>query len=68
MKTNAARLLDKLQIPTNYGPNEPDPEDLSAESGAAKIGLPVEQVFKTLVLRGDRHGPLRSNTRRCRSG
>jgi Cys-tRNA(Pro)/Cys-tRNA(Cys) deacylase len=35
---------------------EVDPEDLSAETVAAKIGLPPEQVFKTLVARGDRNG------------
>jgi Cys-tRNA(Pro)/Cys-tRNA(Cys) deacylase len=33
-----------------------DPEDLSAETVAAKVGLPAEQVFKTLVVRGDRNG------------
>ena len=33
-----------------------DPEDLAAETVAAKIGLPAEQVFKTLVARGDRSG------------
>jgi len=35
---------------------EVDPEDLAAETVAAKIGLPSEQVFKTLVARGDRNG------------
>ena len=35
---------------------EVDPEDLSAETVAAKVGLPAEQVFKTLVVRGDRTG------------
>jgi Cys-tRNA(Pro)/Cys-tRNA(Cys) deacylase len=35
---------------------EVDPDDLAAETVAAKIGLPPEQVFKTLVARGDRHG------------
>ena len=35
-----------------------DPEDLSAESVARKVGLPAEQVFKTLVARGDRTGVL----------
>jgi Cys-tRNA(Pro)/Cys-tRNA(Cys) deacylase len=35
---------------------EVDPNDLAAETVAAKIGLPSEQVFKTLVARGDRHG------------
>jgi hypothetical protein len=36
--------------------DEVDPEDLAAESVAAKIGLPAEQLFKTLVAEGDRHG------------
>src|ERR1700682_3734570 len=35
---------------------EVDPENLAAETVAAKIGLPPEQVFKTLVARGDRNG------------
>jgi Cys-tRNA(Pro)/Cys-tRNA(Cys) deacylase len=35
-----------------------DPEDLSAETVARKVGLPAEQVFKTLVARGDRTGVL----------
>ena len=35
---------------------EVDPEDLSAETVARKVGLPLEQVFKTLVARGDSHG------------
>jgi Cys-tRNA(Pro)/Cys-tRNA(Cys) deacylase len=34
-----------------------DPDDLAAESVAAKIGMPAEQVFKTLLARGDRNGP-----------
>jgi len=56
VKTNAARLLDSLGI--NYGMREydVDPDDLAAESVAAKIGMPPEQVFKTLVARGDRNG------------
>ncbi len=56
MKTNAARLLDKLQLKYELRTYEVDPEDLSAETVAAKIGFPVEQVFKTLLLRGDRSG------------
>jgi Cys-tRNA(Pro)/Cys-tRNA(Cys) deacylase len=55
-KTNAARLLDQLAIPYELREYEVDPEDLAAESVAAKIGLPPEQVFKTLVARGDRNG------------
>lgn len=58
MKTNAARLLDSLSIPYRLQEYEVDPDDLSAESVAAKIGLPPEQVFKTLVARGDRSGVL----------
>lgn len=56
MKTNAARLLDRLGIRYALRDYEVDPEDLGAESVAAKVGMPVEQVFKTLVARGDRHG------------
>lgn len=56
MKTNAARLLDTLGIRYELRDYEVDPDDLSAESVAAKVGLPAEQVFKTLVARGDRHG------------
>jgi Cys-tRNA(Pro)/Cys-tRNA(Cys) deacylase len=58
MKTNAARLLDSLGIPYELRDYEVDPEDLSAETVARKIGLPAEQVFKTLVARGDRTGVL----------
>jgi Cys-tRNA(Pro)/Cys-tRNA(Cys) deacylase len=58
MKTNAARLLDTLGIRYELREYEVDPEDLSAETVAAKVGLPPEQVFKTLVARGDRTGVL----------
>jgi Cys-tRNA(Pro)/Cys-tRNA(Cys) deacylase len=56
MKTNAARLLDSLGIPYEIREYEVDPDDLAAESVARKVGLPAEQVFKTLVARGDKHG------------
>jgi len=56
VKTNAVRVLDSLGIHYQLREYEVDPEDLAAESVAAKIGLPAEQVFKTLVLRGDRNG------------
>ena len=56
MKTNAARALDALGIAYELRDYAVDPNDLAAESVAAKIGLPAEQVFKTLVLRGDRNG------------
>ena len=55
-KTNAARLLDQLGIQYELRAYEVDPDDLAAETVAAKIGLPAEQVFKTLVARGDRNG------------
>jgi Cys-tRNA(Pro)/Cys-tRNA(Cys) deacylase len=48
-KTNAARLLDSLNIVYELRPYEVDPEDLTAISVARKIGLPPEQVFKTLL-------------------
>lgn len=56
MKTNASRLLDTLGIAHELREYEVDPDDLSAESVAAKVGMPAEQVFKTLVARGDRTG------------
>jgi Cys-tRNA(Pro)/Cys-tRNA(Cys) deacylase len=56
MKTNAARLLDSLGISYEIREYEVDPDDLAAESVARKVGLPPEQVFKTLVARGDKHG------------
>ncbi|WP_165063856.1 Cys-tRNA(Pro) deacylase [Paludisphaera rhizosphaerae] len=55
-KTNAVRLLDRLGIPYELRDYEVDPDDLVAESVARKVGLPPEQVFKTLVVRGDKHG------------
>lgn len=56
MKTNAIRVLDKLEITYELREYEVDPDDLAAESVAAKIGLDPERVFKTLVVRGDRTG------------
>lgn len=55
-KTNAARLLDQLGIRYELREYQVDPNDLAAETVAAKIGLPAEQVFKTLVARGERNG------------
>src|SRR6202140_693341 len=55
-KTNAARLLDQMGIHYELREYEVDPNDLAAETVAAKIGLPPEQVSKTLVARGDRNG------------
>ncbi len=57
-KTNAARLLDRAGIPYQLREYEVDLEDLSAGHVAEAIGLPPGQVFKTLVARGDRTGPM----------
>jgi Cys-tRNA(Pro)/Cys-tRNA(Cys) deacylase len=58
MKTNAARVLDRLAIPYELRQYAVDPDALGAQRIAADIGLPLGQVFKTLVLRGDRRGVL----------
>ena len=55
-KTNVARLLDKARIDYDLVAYEVDENDLAATHVAAQLGEPIEQVFKTLVLRGDRHG------------
>jgi Cys-tRNA(Pro)/Cys-tRNA(Cys) deacylase len=49
MKTNGARFLESLQIPFELLEYEVDPNDLSAITVARKIGMPAEQVFKTLL-------------------
>jgi Cys-tRNA(Pro)/Cys-tRNA(Cys) deacylase len=54
MKTNALRILDSLGIRYVTRAYETDPDDLTAATVARKVGLPLEQVFKTLVARGDR--------------
>ena len=58
MKTNAARALDKLGFAYEVREYEVDPDDLSAEKVATGIGMPLDQVYKTLVARGDRGGVL----------
>jgi len=55
-KTNACRILDSLKIGYELREYKVDPDDLAAESVAAKVGFPPEQVFKTLAVRGDRNG------------
>ncbi len=57
-KTNAARILDRLGIPYELRDYLVDEDDLSAANVAAKVGLPLDQVWKTLLARGDRSGPL----------
>jgi len=56
MKTNAARVLVDLGVQFELRNYAVDPDDLSAETVAAKVGMPSGQVFKTLVVRGDRNG------------
>jgi Cys-tRNA(Pro)/Cys-tRNA(Cys) deacylase len=55
-KTNAVRLLERLGVAFELREYEVDPEDLAAETVARKVGMPAEQVFKTLVAKGDKHG------------
>lgn len=55
-KTNAARLLDKAGIEYNLIPYDFDENDLAAQHVAESLGQPIERVFKTLVLHGDRSG------------
>ena len=55
-KTNAARLLEAAGVPFELIPYEVDENDLAADHVAEQLGEPLETVFKTLVLRGDRNG------------
>lgn len=55
-KTNAARLLDRAGIAYELIPYEVDENDLAAAHVAESLGEPIERVYKTLVLRGDRNG------------
>jgi len=52
MKTNGARFLESLGIPFELREYDVDPDDLSAITVARKIGMPPEQVFKTLLVTG----------------
>ena len=55
-KTNAARLLDKAKIGYELIPYEVDENNLAATHVAESLGEPIERVFKTVVLKGDRNG------------
>ena len=55
-KTNAARILDKGKIRYELIPYEVDEDDLSAVHVAGQLNEPIEKVFKTLVLKGDKTG------------
>lgn len=56
MKTNAVRILDGLKVPYELREYEVDESDLSAETVARKVGMDPSATFKTLVVKGDRHG------------
>ena len=55
-KTNAARLLETAGIHFELIPYEVDESNLSVDHVAEQLGEPIERVFKTLVLRGDKNG------------
>lgn len=56
LKTNAARLLDQAKVPYELVAYEVDESDLSAVHVAEQLNEPVERVFKTLVLKGNKTG------------
>ncbi|MDF2610165.1 MAG: ybaK/ebsC protein [Lachnospiraceae bacterium] len=56
IKTNAMRLLDQVKIEYNTIEYEVDEDNLAGEHVAAQIGVPLEQVFKTLVAKGEKKG------------
>ena len=58
MKTNAMRMLDKAKIPFEAIEYEVDENDLSGTHIADSVGLPYHMVFKTLVAKGDKTGPV----------
>ena len=55
-KTNAIRLVQQAKIPCREAFYQYDENDLSGIHAAQAVGMPPEQVFKTLVVRGDRSG------------
>lgn len=57
-KTNVMRLLDSAKIPYRTAEYAYDENDLGGMHAAAGIGMPPEQIFKTLVARGEKRGYL----------
>ncbi len=57
-KTNAMRMLDEAGIPYEVVEYDVDPDDVSGVHVAQRASLPLEQVFKTIVLHGDKTGYL----------
>lgn len=58
IKTNSMRLLDAAEIEYSTKEYEYDESDLSGHHAAEVLGIPAEQVFKTLVTKGDKTGPV----------
>ena len=58
IKTNAVRLIEQAGIPCRTTQYDYDENDLNGMHAARAIGMPPEQVFKTLVARGEKHGVL----------
>ena len=58
IKTNAMRMLTAAKIPFESLEYQVDENDLSGVHIAEQIGYPMEQVFKTLVAKGDKTGPV----------
>jgi Cys-tRNA(Pro)/Cys-tRNA(Cys) deacylase len=56
VKTNAMRILEKENISFETKEYEVDEDDLSGEHIAKQLGLDCQQVFKTLVARGEKNG------------
>ena len=57
-KTNAARILDSMKIPYKLNTYEVDPDNLAAQHVADLLGQPIERVYKTIVLKGNKTGPI----------
>ena len=57
-KTIACRILDTLKIPYSLHEYDWNEDELEAATVAVKVGIPSSQIFKTLVLRGDKTGVL----------
>lgn len=58
VKTIACRILDTLELPYTLHKYDWNEEELDAATVAVKLGIPPSQIFKTLVLRGDKTGIL----------
>ena len=55
-KTNATRILERLKISFTTRQYDVDPNDLGAQHVADAVGIPLEQVYKTILCRGDKTG------------